>query len=154
MIQTQNTRVQIMLDPGATLATNATATGWVDTRGYDYCSVIVAVGTSSSAALTALKLMEGSATNSTTAIVALTGGTATSSSVGFVIPTHATNGTSTSQAYAVMNVDCRKRARYLVMNLTPAATNTVTALAVLSRADEMPSGTAATGENAAVIVDA
>jgi len=122
--------------PAATTATNATQSMVIDTKGYDQANIYVNIGThaTNGTTLQTLKVTESdtaTSISSQSAIVALTGGTATSTSVGFVIPTVATAGPGTIVEF---QIDCRKRKRYLGLQITPGATTVnVGAIARLTR---------------------
>jgi len=139
MIDLQNTKVESLIRPTkATVNTNATSYGYLDTLGWDYAKIVIhasATHAITSAAFTTIALSEGTNSAAATGVVALTGGAATSASVGFVIAT----GTDTSQgAMFCLNVDLRKRERYLKLGLTPAAKGDFSACAVLTRGHQVP----------------
>ena len=133
-------RVQIPVMP-ATVATDATATGYFDCLDFDYALVVVSGPTHGTAeTTTVLTLSQGTTTVVTnqTAIVAFTGGTATATNVGFVIPASTTVVTS---GYKVgMLVDRRGMGRYMGIQYTPGTTDThmMTCHALLFRGDEIP----------------
>ena len=125
--------------PAATAATTATQSMVIDTKGHDQCNIYVNVGThaTNGTTLTTLKVTESDTAtliSSQSAIVALTGGTATSTSVGFVIPVVASAGNGHVFEF---QIDCKKRKRYLGLQITPGATTiNVGAIARLTRSDE------------------
>jgi len=150
MIYAQNVQSFVILKQES--ATNgATLTSvQVDTLGYDYCKITL-VGTTSNNATNkpaTLRVTESDDTVLTNfaAVTALVGG----GTGGFTIPNSPT--ATTTAPYAVFNIDTRYRKRYLTLEVSPVTTQTFMALAQLSRAGQVPSGTAATSENAAVIV--
>jgi len=105
----------------ATMATDATNAGYVDTLGYDFAEIVVHGPTHAANDLPAtLKLSHGTGTiaSNGTDIEAFTGGTSVvAGSTGFVIPASTTVVTS---GYAVkFLVDCRTRERYLGIMYTP-----------------------------------
>ena len=121
----------------------------LDTRGYDYATFIV-IGTTSNTATnnpSTLSVTEGDTTSSMAAIATLTGDNTTS---GFTIPNSPT--ATTTAPFAVINVNCIRRKRYLTVNIVPTTTQTFTVLALLSRAEQAP--VSATDVNAAVVVNA
>jgi len=138
MIHDQYQKSVYMLNV-ASVATTATATGWVDTLGYEYCSIDAlldsAAAVSSNPAV--LKLSESKVTNVTsdTDLAVFTGDDTTD---GFTIPDADTD----SAQIVRFNVDLRTRERYLFIHITPAgAAQIVGAVARLSRAKEMTAGT-------------
>jgi len=112
--------------------TNASAAGTIylgsfDTKGYDSANIYLASyndSAGSSGFVSSLYLLESdtaTSASSQTAIVAFTGGTATSTSVGFVI----TKNTSADSIGAIeLQVDLRKRKRYLGLYAVADAGNT------------------------------
>lgn len=137
-VELQDAKVEVMLVPGtATLATNSSTYGYLDTLGWDYATILYVTNkfATTSACAKVLKLTEGTNSTAATAIVAFTGGTATSSSVGFVIPAY--EGTSDGTCVR-MNVDLRKRERYLRLHVGPGAADVPYAVAVLSRGRAVP----------------
>lgn len=127
----------------------ATATGLVDTLGFQSLYLAVKQGTSNSTSnkLTVCSLTESDTSNGTfVAIPALTGGTQTSTSVGFVIPAaHAT----LQQKY-MFNVDLRARKRWLKLTLSPVTTQILGAYGMLGRGEQWPPA-AATGDLALIV---
>lgn len=142
MIYSQDCKLANVIVP-ASVTDGATATGYVDTLGYDTCQLIwhISTGADTSDMPEVCKVAEGDTTSAYTDIPAFTGGTATSTSVGFVIPpSHAT----VEQLYS-MNIDLRGRKRYLKCTLTPETTNINYVVAVLGRGDVMPDTTTEAG---------
>lgn len=134
---------------GATLTSDQ-----IDTLGFDVVKVTVITTTADNATntLSTLVVQESDTTAATdfANVVAFNGGTATSATVGFVIPNMPT--ATTTAPFAVLNVNTAYRKRYLRVRVTPVTTQTFCVLAQLARAEQTPSGTASTQENAAVIV--
>src|SRR6185295_16602980 len=95
----------------------ATASGLIDTLGYDWCTIDIIAATADvvSNKPTVLKLQEADTTDATNLVdvVGTRGGTALSSSVDFVIPNANTAATAVLQNNYKFNVDCRARKRYL-----------------------------------------
>jgi hypothetical protein len=117
----------------------ATATGMVDTLGYDFLCLALKQATSSTTAdqPTVMKLTEGDTTviSNAAAIVEFTGGTATSTSVGFVIPAGNTAATTIQQ----FNVDLKKRKRYIFLTVSPGTTQVNGAWGMMARGEKTPS---------------
>ena len=143
MNELQDIKVVNMVVGTQKYATNATATGYLDTDGYDYARIIIGCGMShatTTAVFTALALTEGTNSAAASAIAAFTGGTATSSSVGFVL---ATNALTTAELYSEFRVDLRGRERYLRCVATPGVADSIYMVGLLSRGDYV-SGSAST----------
>ena len=123
----------------------ATATGMIDTLGYDFLQLTLAEATTNvvSNKPTVLKLTESDTTNLTdaAAIVAFTGGTALSATVGFVIAT----GNTSVTTLTTLNVDLRGRKRYIFLSDSPATTQIVGAWGVLGRGEIQPVTAAGAG---------
>lgn len=117
-----------------------TASGTIDTLGFDYCRIAVLLPTADvvSNKPSVLKISEGDTTSSFTDVTAFVGGGAG----GFTIPNAITAATSITQPYAVFNVDARARKRYLKISVSPQTTQVVNVLAELSRAEQTPSTSA------------
>lgn len=131
MIHSQNTKTVVLVKPQS-VATNATATGSVDCKGFSQAKVTVvldsAAAVSSNPAV--LKLAEGDTTSSYTDIGVFTGDDTTD---GFTIP----NADTESPQVIRMNVDLRKRKRYLRLSLTSAGAAQLSAATIdLSRAED------------------
>lgn len=142
MIYAQDRKLVNVIVPEA-LTSAGTATGTVDTKGFDYCQIIWHIATASDTTVEPLTCMveESEDLTTYTAIVPLTGATTTSTSAGFAIPgSHVT----VEQLYA-MNIDCRGRKRYLKCSLCPGTNQIEYVLAVLDRADVMPDTIAEAG---------
>lgn len=138
-----NTKSDSLWAPAST-ATNATATGYVDTIGWNYCTVSLHLATgSATTAATTWKLSEADVTtiSSTSAIATFTGGTATSSTVGFAIP-----ATDTSNAKVwKMHIDLRGRKRYIFGHYTPGVAQVNGADYTLQAGKESPDTAAEAG---------
>jgi hypothetical protein len=144
MIQAQNVKYFSLITP-ATVATEATATGTVDTKGYDYATFMVHVDTNSVASNNAatLDLQEGSVTN-------VSSHTTVSGAVG---DTDWTIPTATNAHIISIHANLATRQRYLSVQLTPLSV--VAGYAVsgyLSRAKETPITAANQGVAVEVIV--
>lgn len=125
------------------VATNATQTGSIDTRGFKHARIVVHLDSQSSttSAPAVLKLSEGDTTSSYADIVAFTGGTETSTSVGFVIPT-----AGTAPTFVVLDVDLKKRKRYLKITFTSGdGAQLASATAHLARPETHPDAAAEVG---------
>jgi uncharacterized protein (DUF1778 family) len=117
--------------------TNAgTASGNVDRLGFDYVRISVLLPTADvvSNKPTVLKISESDDTVVTNFanVSGFVGGT------DFTIPNAITSATSITQPYAIFNVDCRGRKRYLKISVSPATTQVVNAVAELGRARVTP----------------
>lgn len=126
--------------------TNAgTASGNVDTLGYDFCSIDVITTTSNAVSNnpSVLKLSESDDT-------VVTNFADVSGAVGdtdFTIANAVTEGNWGVR----FNVDCRPRKRYLKVSVSPVTTQSITAIAMLSKGDEGP--TDATGADVKNLVE-
>jgi hypothetical protein len=148
--------LQIVPSPKAVLVigqvskTNgATASGSFDTLGYDHATIDVVIATADTTTdgVSVLKLSESDDTTTTvTDIAQFTGGTATSATVGFVLPA----GKTTGNTLVKMNVDLKKRKRYLTLTVSPRTTQINYALANLQRAEQHPVVAADAGVDALV----
>ena len=150
MIALQDCKVEVPLATLATVATNSSNYAYLDTIGWDYAKIIAVIGTAATgnAAFKGLILTEGTNSTAASAIVAFTGGTVTSASVGFVIP----NFTGiTEPTCVVLNVNLKKRERYLRLLVTPGTAAPVSVVCVLGRGREATPGS--DDGNAALIVD-
>jgi ABC-type proline/glycine betaine transport system substrate-binding protein len=131
----------IVISPVST--TNAaTATGSLDTLGYDYVVIDVMTTTSNNATnnLSVLKLEEGDTTASYAAVK--TGDT------DFTI---AAASTTVDQVVAQFRVDMRGRKRHLKLTASPLTTQTIWAHATMFRGDVEP--VIAANANVGVMVD-
>lgn len=133
----------------------ATATALIDTLGFHHLALALKLGTADvvSNKPTVLKLQEADTTDASNLadIVGFRGGAALSTSVDFVIPAANTAATAVLQNTYQFGVDLRARKRYIGVSVSPATTQLVKAVAVLSRAENSP-GTAAKA-NAMVLVE-
>lgn len=147
MIFSQLTKSGILIKPQS-LATTATATGQVDTYGWNYLTVTWSLD--SAAAVSSnpatLKLSEDNATTTTTNDIAAFVGDGVG---GFTVP----NASTDTPQVLKMCVDLTKaRKRYITGHLTPAgATQLVGATYELSRGDLSPRNASEAGCAALVI---
>lgn len=149
MVFSQNVKSLVVIKQQS--ATNAATltSDQIDTKGYDYLTVYV-IGTTSNDATNnpaTLRLTEFDTTvvSSFTAIAAFTGDGAS----GFTIPSSPT--ATTTAPFAMLNVDLKGRKRYITLEVSPVTTQTFTAIALLSRAEQVPTGT--TNLNVAVVAN-
>jgi hypothetical protein len=140
MIHGQNDREVILICDGDVTAAE-TATGLVDTLGYDQCVISVYATTADdpTSNFSKLTLSEGQDTSNWTAIADFTGDDTTD---GFTI---AVADSSNPQVIAQLSVDLKKRERYLLLTLTPTVAQGIAAVARLSLGDETPVGATALG---------
>ena len=144
MIPVQNCKEYVVFDP-ISVTSAATATGYVDTLGYDYCTFRLMANTATaSTAWIACKVSESADATNTTNVATLLGGTA------FDLPACAT--ATVQKPIAILNVDCRGRERYLHLHATPFTTSILASSATLYRAKQAPVG--ATLQNAYTVVNA
>jgi len=126
---------QVIVISQASTTNGATASGNIDTLGFDYATIDVITSTSNAVSNnpSVLKLSESDDT-------VVTNFADVSGFVGdtdFTIPASVTSGNWGVK----LNVDCRARKRYLKLSLTPLTTQTITAIANLARGDEAPVST-------------
>lgn len=148
MIPSQDVKV-VAFELG-TIATNATSSASVDTRGYEHARVLVlhnkAAATNSSAKWTSLQLGQATTTHisNATAISGATGTTnATASSTEFVLPAHNDNANPCVIAF---EVPLANKERYLHVKAQAAKDyNTVSYVAILSRGKTSPNTDAESG---------
>ena len=136
-VEIQDNKIELVIQPDD-IASDATATGYLDTLGWDYLTMVVALTScaSTSEAWTTCTLREGTNSASTTPIVAFSGSDATNATYGYAFEAAAN---SVEGNVIRMNVDLRKRERYLSLIVTPdQAAASVAALAMLSRGREVP----------------
>ena len=142
MIYAQERKLVNVIVPAA-LTSAATATGTIDTLGFDYCQIVWHIATATDTTVEPLtcKVEESEDLTTYTAITGLTGATTTSTSAEFAIPgSHVT----VEQLYA-FNVDCRGRKRYLKCSLCPGTNQIEYVMAILDRARVMPNTTTEAG---------
>jgi hypothetical protein len=144
MIHVQASKVAL-LAYGATVATNATTVNTIDTLGFDYAGIDVALppasATNASATFSALKLTEGDTTvvSNSTSITGFTGGTDLTIPVG---------NDTTNPLIARFLVDLRPRKRYLFVQTTcPTGYNTPVVRSELVRPEQAPITDAKRGLN-------
>jgi len=143
MISGQDNKTVILIAPvSVTVATSATSYGYLDTIGWDACRFIYTqtIGTATGCAAKQFAIREGTNSTAATAIVALTGGTATAASVAFVCGALNT----VIGVGLIMDVDLRKRARYLRCQVTPGEKAVPVVVAILSRGKVEPGADEAT----------
>lgn len=136
----------------ASTTNGATASGNIDTLGFDYASIDVLLTTSNNTTNnpSVLKVSESDDTVATnfSDITELVGdGTG-----GFTIPAAITAATSVVGPAATINVDLRGRKRYLKVSVSPVTTQSVTVLAQLSKGEQAINSAA--DANADVLVEA
>ena len=110
----------------------ATASGIIDTLGYDFAEIDV-IATSSNDTTnnpSVLKIGEGDTTSAFTNVSGAVGDT------DFTIPNCYTN--TASDFKVKFSVDCRARKRYLQVSVSPVTTQIITAIANLHKGDEGP----------------
>jgi hypothetical protein len=130
MFPLQNAGSVAVIAPAST-ATNATASGVIDTMGYEEVKVCVLLDTAASTSNNPVTLSLTESDDATTyvAIAAFTG----DATDGFTIP----NADSVNPQVVELNVDSRARKRYLKVTVTPGtAAQIVGAVAVLGKAKD------------------
>lgn len=140
----QSSKVELLMPcKTATVATNASTYGYLDTIGWDHAQIVILTsGYTGAQALTdvfaeVLVVTEGTNSTAATAIVALTGGTSVvANSTGFTIPTYANS--STEGCVVVLDIDLTLRERYLRLQYNQGVKMTFAALAILSRGHVEP----------------
>lgn len=136
MISAQNISRPIMI--GATSTTNgATAAGYVDRLGYDYCTINVFMTTSDATSdkPATLRILESDLTTTPSAATNYATITGFVSGTDYTIPSAISSATSITQPFATFNVDCRGRKRYLRVEVSPVTTQIISAHAELSRSE-------------------
>lgn len=128
------------------LASNATHTHTLDTKGFSYASIdvafepVVAAGTNSTVAHV-LTLQHGDTTSSFDAVTGFVAGT------NYTLPTPA----NTNQTTVVrLNVDLEAKKRYIRLNVTPRADSAVTTAVRLGVAEAVPVAASEAGVHAFV----
>lgn len=141
-----NTKAVLVLAT-TSLTNGATGTGSVDTLGYDFLSLDVLQTTSNAVSnkLSVCKLSESDTTDATnySDVTEFVGGGAG----GFTVPNA---DTSNSQLYK-MNMALRGRKRYIKLTASPVTTQSITAIANLSKGEQDP--VTATNAGVAVLVE-
>lgn len=130
MFPLQNAGSVAVIAPAST-ATNATASGVIDTMGYEEVKVCVLLDSAASTSNNPVTLSLTESDDATTyvAIAAFTG----DATDGFTIP----NADSVNPQVVELNVDSRARKRYLKVTVTPGtAAQIVGAVAVLGKAKD------------------
>lgn len=125
----------------------ATASASFDTLGFDHLTLDVYIPTADTTTdgVSVLKLSESDDTTTTvTDIAAFVGGTATSATVGFVLPI----GKTTGNTLVKLNVDLKKRKRYLTLAVSPRTTQILAAIGNLQIAEQEPTNAADSGVDA------
>jgi len=130
--------------PGGALAVSktngATASGIIDTLGFDFASIAIIAATADvvSNKPTVCKIQEADTTDASNFadIVGLRGGT------DFTIPNANTAATAVVQNLYQFNVDLRGRKRYLQAVYSPQTTQTVTVVANLAKGEQAPTSAA------------
>jgi hypothetical protein len=115
----------------------ATASASFDTLGYDHLTLDIAIPTADTTTdgVSVLKLSESDDTTTTvTDITQFVGGTQVSATVGYVLPAGKTSGNTLVK----MNVDLKKRKRYLTLTVVPRTTQILVAIANLQIAEQEP----------------
>jgi hypothetical protein len=142
------TKTVIAITPISKTA-GATATGeMIDTKGWDYCSIVLIAGTADvvSNTLSVLKIEEGDTTSSVATFAGAKQDT------DFTVATNAYTSTSNGQNVWALGIDCRTRKRYLRLSASPQATMVIAATAQLSRGEKGPSTAAEAGALNAIYV--
>lgn len=136
----QNAKAVLVLAT-TSLTNGATGTGSVDCMGFDKLSLDILQTTSNNTTnkLATCKLSESDTTDATnfSDITAFVGGGAG----GFTVPAA---DTSNSQLYK-LNVDLRGRKRYIKLSVSPVTTQSLTAIANLTKAEQQPVSAANAG---------
>lgn len=113
---------------GASVASNATTLGTVDTLGYDYASIVCQHGTETTNPQT-MRILEGTNSSVATEVTAFVGDTA------FTIPAVDTD----DGIQVLMHIDLRDRERYLGLEVQAAGASAImSGIAILSRAGNAP----------------
>lgn len=135
---------QVIAINQASTTNAATASGNIDTLGFDFVTIDVITTTSNAVTNnpSVLKISESDDTVVTNFadVSGLVGDT------DFTIPNSVTQG----DWGVKFNVDCRGRKRYLKVSVSPVTTQTITAVANLFNGDEGPTDATGTGTKALV----
>lgn len=146
MIYAQNVVHETIINPQS-IGTTA-VTGVIDTLGYDHVEILAALDTAATTVtITTLKLSEGDTTSAYTDITQFTGGTSTGN---FSLPVGPGTAAGTGQIIA-LDVDKRKRKRYLKVSLANSAARLSCVSANLSRGHEVPNSDSERG--CAIVVE-
>lgn len=144
MIHMQNVKIDRVIKP-ASHASNATASGSIDTKGYSYLTLHWVMDSATATTKpTKMAVSEGDMTSSFASVAAFTGttNTVTSTSAGWLIPAASTSATQSVK----MDIDLRKRKRYLKVEWTPGTpTRPSAVIGYLSRASDAPDTTTDAG---------
>jgi flagellar motor switch protein FliM len=147
MIHGQNVKRMLAVNQAST-TNGATASGNIDTLGFDHCAIAVYMTTSDNATNnpSVLKVSESDDTVVTNFadVTGLVGDTS------FTIPASPTSATNALGPFVVLNVNCQRRKRYLKVSVTPITTQSITVAAELTRGETTPD--TATEMNAGEVV--
>lgn len=132
MFEEQKGAISVLVEPVITTA-ESVFQARIDGRGFKYATIDVIVGSqhTSGGNFSVLKLTDCDTTSSSSfsGIVAFTGGTSVvAGSTGFTIPSQSNRG-----ILAEFQVDLRKRKRYLMLDLTAAATTYYRGVSVIAK---------------------
>ena len=146
MIHSQNEKSVVLLNP-ASYTNGATASGSVDTLGYNYCSIDVVLDSVAAATNNPDKFIISDGTTTVLSnATALTGGTGDTD---FTIPNMLTNSAN------IIRVDVDLKAgkeRFIHLEINPVTTQIIGAVARLSRAESTPDTNAELGAQEQVIL--
>ena len=145
MIHSQNEKSVVMINP-ASVASTATATGYVDTLGFNYLSIDVVLDSVAAATNNpaTFNLQEGTITNPTSQ-TNITGGVG---DTGWTVP----NMDTSDPTIVRFDVDLTDRERYITLDITPTVTQIIGAVARLGRAQVTPDTDAELGVGEQVIL--
>lgn len=139
MIHAQNSKWLLTTPPVAAVNNASALTTTIDTAGFEYCTILVALGVSSTSGISVLKVQESDFSNMSGAadVTGLVYGTSTDiAGSTSALPVHTNDNTVWG-----FEIDLRGRKRYLdvVATVDNAGTGCfVTALTQLSRAEQAP----------------
>jgi len=135
---------QVIAINQASTTNAATATGNIDTLGWDYVTIDVITTTSNNVTNnpSVLKISEADTTDATN----FSDVTGTRGDTDWTIPNSVTSGNWGIK----FNIDCKARKRYLKVTVSPVTTQTITAIANLSKGDEGAIDATSSGANALV----
>lgn len=126
-----NPQPKVVSAVSATSITNGgTATGVIDTLGYDYACITVRASASNTTSNkpSVLKISESDDATNYTDVSGAVGGT------DFTVPTQATNADNLVQ----FNMSLKGRKRYLKVTVSPVTTQTIDAIAHLHKGEQAP----------------